>query len=171
MILLFICISYLLKVFRFDTGIFCDSFAVPLLKTLSQLQQSATFDAWFCFIRLLVIFSFSRICDNDFLNVNRSVAESCCSLGFSWFRFLTLSKLVLFEFPVLIPLVFYLIQSVSAEETLNCISRIRFRRTFIWPWVNQYMVYGFDSSSIGHFPAMVCSIWSEGCLNLVTHWI
>ena len=47
----------------------------------------------------------------------------------------------------------------------------RFRRTLIWPWVNQYMVYGFDSSSIGHFPAMVCSISAEGSLNLVAHWI
>ena len=34
-----------------------------------------------------------------------------------------------------------------------------------------YMVYGFDSSSIGHFPAMVCSISAEGSLNLVAHWI
>ena len=34
-----------------------------------------------------------------------------------------------------------------------------------------YMVYGFDSSSIGHFPAMVCSTSAEGSLNLVAHWI
>ena len=99
--------------------------------------------------------------------------QKCCwILLLAWIQLyflLTLSKLVLFEFPILIPLVFYLIQSVSAEETLNCISRIRFRRTFIWPWVNQYMVYGFDSSSIGHFPAMVCSISAEGSLNLVAH--
>ena len=37
--LLFICISYLLKVFRFDTGILHDSCAVLLLKTLSQLPE------------------------------------------------------------------------------------------------------------------------------------
>ena len=76
--LLFICISYLLKIFRFDTGIIHDSFAVPLLKTLSRLPQSVAFYAWFCFTRLLTIF-----CNNDLLNVNRSVAESSCSLGFS----------------------------------------------------------------------------------------
>ena len=29
--------------------------------------------------------------------------------------------------------------------------------------------YGFDSSSIGHFPAMVCSISVEDSLNLVAH--
>ena len=32
-----------LKVFRFDTGIFRDSCAVPLLKTLSTLPQSKAF--------------------------------------------------------------------------------------------------------------------------------
>ena len=80
--LLFICLSYLLKVFRFDTGI-RDSCVVPLLKTLSRLPQSVTFYAWFCFTRLLAIFFVSCICNNDLLNVNRSIAESCCSLGFS----------------------------------------------------------------------------------------
>ena len=39
----FICISYLLKVFKFDTGILRDSCAVPLLKTLSRLPQSIAF--------------------------------------------------------------------------------------------------------------------------------
>ena len=39
----FICISYLLKVFKFDTGILRDSCAVPLLKTLSRLPQSMGF--------------------------------------------------------------------------------------------------------------------------------
>ena len=39
----FICISYPLKVFKFDTGILRDSCAVPLLKTLSRLPQSITF--------------------------------------------------------------------------------------------------------------------------------
>ena len=41
--LLFICISYPLKVFKFDTGILRDSCAVPLLKTLSRLPQSVAF--------------------------------------------------------------------------------------------------------------------------------
>ena len=36
----FICISYFLKVFKFDTGIFRDSCAVPLLKTLSRVPQT-----------------------------------------------------------------------------------------------------------------------------------
>ena len=39
----FICISYPLKVFKFDTGILRDSCAVPLLKTLSRLPQSIAF--------------------------------------------------------------------------------------------------------------------------------
>ena len=91
--------------------------------------------------------------------------------GIQLYFLLTLSKLILFELPVLIPLVFYLIHSVSVEGALNWISRIRFRCTFIWPWVNHYMVYGFDFSSIGHFPAMVCSISAEGSLNLAAHWI
>ena len=39
----FICISYLLKVFKFDTGILRDSCAVSLLKTLSRLPQSIAF--------------------------------------------------------------------------------------------------------------------------------
>ena len=41
--LLFICISYLLKIFRFDTGILFDSYAVLVLKTLSRLPQSVAF--------------------------------------------------------------------------------------------------------------------------------
>ena len=36
----FVCISYPLKVFKFDTGILRDSCAVPLLKTLNRLLQS-----------------------------------------------------------------------------------------------------------------------------------
>ena len=58
LILLFIRISYLLKVFRVDSGILRDSFAVPLLKTLSQLPQSVAFYALFCFTRLLANFPF-----------------------------------------------------------------------------------------------------------------
>ena len=38
-----ICISYLHKVFKFDTGIPRDSCAAPLLKTLSRLPQSVAF--------------------------------------------------------------------------------------------------------------------------------
>ena len=39
----FICISYPLKVSKFDTGILRDSCVVPLLKTLSRLLQSIAF--------------------------------------------------------------------------------------------------------------------------------
>ena len=39
----FFCISYPLKVFKFDTGILRDSFAVPWLKNLSRLPQSIAF--------------------------------------------------------------------------------------------------------------------------------
>ena len=41
--LIFICMSYPLKVFKFDTGICRDSCAMPLLKTLSRLPQSIAF--------------------------------------------------------------------------------------------------------------------------------
>ena len=47
--LLFIYFSYLLKVFRFDTGILRDSCALLLPKTLSRLPQSVAFYAWFLF--------------------------------------------------------------------------------------------------------------------------
>ena len=47
----FICISYLLKVFKFDTGILLDSGAVSLLKSLSRLPQSI---AVLCLILFLV---------------------------------------------------------------------------------------------------------------------
>ena len=39
----FICISYLLKVFRFETGILRDSCAVPVIKNLSRLPQREAF--------------------------------------------------------------------------------------------------------------------------------
>ena len=47
----FICISYPLKVFKFDTGILRDSCAVPLLKTLSRLPQRIAF---LCLILFLI---------------------------------------------------------------------------------------------------------------------
>ena len=46
----FICIKYPLKVFRFDTGIFRDSCAVPLLKSLSRLPQSKAFSCLILFL-------------------------------------------------------------------------------------------------------------------------
>ena len=53
--LLFVCISYLLKDFRFDTGILRDSSAVLLLKTLTWLLQSVAFYAWFSFSAFVTI--------------------------------------------------------------------------------------------------------------------
>ena len=47
--LLFICISYPLKVFRFNTGILHDSCAVLLLKTLCRLPQSVAFSCLILF--------------------------------------------------------------------------------------------------------------------------
>ena len=68
-------------------------------------------------------FSVSCICNNDLLDFNRSVAESCFSI--SAVPFFSTSAV-----PVLILLVLYLIHSVSAEVSLNCISRIRFKYSF-----------------------------------------
>ena len=53
----FICISYPLKVFKFDTGILRDSSAMPLLKTLNGLPQSI---AIFSMIFFLIF-----ACNND----------------------------------------------------------------------------------------------------------
>ena len=47
----FICISYPLKVFKFDAGILRDSCAVPLPKTSSRLPQTVAF---LCLISLLM---------------------------------------------------------------------------------------------------------------------
>ena len=81
--------------------------------------------------------------------------------------FLDFEQINFFELPVLIPLVLYLIRSLSAEVSLNCISRIRFRWSFFWPWASQYMVHGFNSISIAQSPAMICSVSAEGSLNVL----
>ena len=107
-------------------------------------------------------FSVSCICNNDLLDFNRRVAESRCSTGFSCAFYWPL----FFELAVLIPLVFYLIRSVSAEVSLNCISRIRFKCSFFWPWENQYKVHGFDSISITQFPAMIRRRLPKSCCSL-----
>ena len=75
-----------------------------------------------------------------------------------------------FELPVLIPLVLYLICSVSAEISLNFISRIWFKSLFSQP-ENQYMIHMFDSIGITQFPAMICPVSTEGSLNPVAHSI
>ena len=84
---------------------------------------------------------------------------------------MTLSKLIIFELLVLIPVVLYLIRSVSAEASMNCISRIRFRCSFCWRWENHYIVHGFDSISTAQFPGIICSVSAEGSLNCIAHSI
>ena len=69
-------------------------------------------------------FSVSCICNNDLLDFNRSVAESCCSTGFSCaFSWLWTNQCFL-ELPVLIPLVLYLIHSLQVSHTWSDFSRL-----------------------------------------------
>ena len=81
-----------------------------------------------------------------------------------------------FELSLLIPLVFFLIRSVSAESSLYCISRTLFRCSFFWPWLNQYMIHLLYSISTAQFPAMICSVFirrlSKSCcwLNLAVSY-
>ena len=109
-----------------------------------------------------------RICNNG-------RQQKCCwILLLHWIQLclpLALSKSIFFELLVLIHLVLYLIHLVSAEVSLNCISRIRFRCSFFWPWENQYMVHGFNSTSNAQFPAIIWSVLAEGSINCVAHSI
>ena len=97
-------------------------------------------------------FSVTCICNNDLLDFNRTVAESCCFTGFNC---ALSSKSMFFELLVLIPLVLYLIHSGWAEVSLNFVSRIRFKCSFLWRSEYQCMVHGFDSITITQFPAMM----------------
>ena len=146
----FICISYPLKVFKFDTGILRDSCAVPLLKTLSILPQSIPFYVWFCSSCLLaIIFRFEHL-----LQWFTERQQKCCwILLFHWIQLcllLTLSRSVFFELPVLNLLVLYLICSLSAEVALICISRIRFKFSFFC--LERINIWFKDSISIAQFP-------------------
>ena len=165
------CISYPLKVFRFGTEIFCDLCAVPLLKLWGDYHRVKLFYVWFCFSCLLaIIFPFAHL--QQWFTERQQ--KHCWILLLHWIQLcslLTLSKSMFFELPVLIPLVLYLIRSVSAEVSLNCISRIRFKCSFFWPWENQYMVDGFDSISTAQFSAIICAASAEGFLNCVAHLI
>ena len=79
----------------------------------------------------------------------------CWILLLHWIQLcllLTSSKSMFFELPVLIPLVLYLIWSVSADVSLNCISRILFKCSFLWLWENQYMVRGLIPLALHNFP-------------------
>ena len=128
-------------------------------------------DVWFCFSCLLpIIFCFVHLY-NDLPDFKRSVAKSCYSTGFSCALSWLWANQCFFNFSFFIPLVLFLIRSVSAEVSLNCISRIQFKCSLYWPWQNKYMSHGFDSISITHFPAMICSVSTEGFLNRVAHSI
>ena len=52
----FICISYPFKIFKFDTGILRNSYAVPLLKASRRLPQGIPF---LCLI-LFLVFAFNK---------------------------------------------------------------------------------------------------------------
>ena len=80
----FICISYILKVFKLDTGILRDSCTVSLLKTLSRTPQSITF--W-C-LRLFLMFACNKYPFCAFVTMiywtsTEVFAEPCCSTGFT----------------------------------------------------------------------------------------
>ena len=126
----FTCISYPLKVFKFDTGILRDSYAVPLLKTLTRQRQSIVFLCLFLFLmfpcnnfpfRAFVTMLYSTSTE-VLLNLVAPLDSAVPSLDFE--------QINVFELPVLIPLVLYLILSVSAEVSLNFISHIRFKCSF-----------------------------------------
>ena len=97
------------------------------------------------------------------LNLVAPLDSAVSSLDFEQINVFWTSSLIL--------LVLYLIRSVSAEVSLNCISVIRFKCSFFWPWENQYMAYGFDSISITQFPTMICSVSAKGSQNCVAHSI
>ena len=74
----------------------------------------------------LLLCSVSRICNNDLLNVNRSDAESFAPLD-SAVPSLDFEQINVFWTSGFDSISLYLIHSLSAEGSLNCISRIRFR--------------------------------------------
>ena len=112
----FVCISYPLKVFKFNTGILHDSCAVLLMKTLSRLPQSTAF---LCLI-LFLMFACNNFPFRAFVTmIYWTSAEVLLNLVVHWIQLcllLTLSKSMFFELPVLIPLALCLIGSVSAES-------------------------------------------------------
>ena len=62
--------------------------------------------------------------------------------------------------------------SLSVSRSLpGLYSRLWFKCSFFWPWENQWIVYGFDSSDISLFPAMIWSVSAIGFLNRIAHSI
>ena len=97
--LLFICIRYLLKVFKFHTGILRDSCAVPLLKTLNRLPQSIAF---LCLI-LLLMFAYNNFPFRAFVTMiywtpTRVLLNFVAPMD-SAVPLLTLNKSMFFELP------------------------------------------------------------------------
>ena len=78
--LLFIYFSYLLKVFRFDTGVLRDSCTVLLLKTLNRLPQIVAFYAWFPFCAFVTMICWTST--GVFLNLVRPSDSAVLSLDF-----------------------------------------------------------------------------------------
>ena len=102
-------------------------------KLWADFHRVYLFHFWFCLSCLLAILSVSHICSYDLLNINRSVAESCCSCGFScafsYFEQIKCFWSSAFDFVS--------VSSVSAEASLNCISRIQFSCSFFClGWIN-----------------------------------
>ena len=141
----FICISYPLKVFKLGTGILRDSCAVPEKNFDQTTTEYSFFYVWFCFscfLAIIFLFTYLQQCFTE-------RQQKCCwILLLHWVQLcllLTLSKSTVFELEILIPLVLYLIRSVS-------ISRIQFKWSFFWPWDNQYMFMTLIPLALHSFP-------------------
>ena len=160
----FVCISYPLKVFKFNTGILHDSCAVLLMKTLSRLPQSTAF---LCLI-LFLMFACNNFPFRAFLtmiywtpteillNLVAPLDLAVPSLDFEQINVFWTSSFdsasIVFDW-----------LSVS-RISQNCISSV--------PSSDLNMVHGFDSISIAQFHAMIYSVWTEGSLlNRVAYWI
>ena len=98
-VLPFICVSYLIKVFKLDAEILRDSCAVPLLKTLSRLPQSIAF---LCLV-LFLMFACNDFPHSIYVFLLLTLRESMVH-GFD--------SISIAQFPAMIC-------SVSAEASLN----------------------------------------------------
>ena len=126
----FTCISCPIKVFKFDTANLRDSCAVPLLKILSRLPRSIAF---LCLILFLMFacnnFPFHAFLTMIYWTLTEELLNLVAPLDLAE-PSLDFEQIMFFEILILIPLVLYLIHSVSAEVYLNYISRIRYKCSF-----------------------------------------
>ena len=135
----FICISNPLKVFKFDTGILCNSCAVSLLKSLSRIPQSIAF---LCQILFLMF-----VCNNYPFHAFVTTIYWTSTVLLNLVA--PLDSAVPFDFEQInvfwtsgfdsISIVFDSL-SVSRSPSLNCISCIRFRCSFFWCWENHWFM-------------------------------